>query len=132
MLENSDYLHRAEIPDVPECLIYADELRLQQVFDNIFANAYKYAGTKISVTAEKDDRRLLIAVEDFGGGVPDDELPFIKEKFKRGSNSEKTEGAGLGLYISDYFMNEMRGGINVENGERGLKVTVVLSLCGDN
>lgn len=34
MLENADYLHKATIPDIPECLIFADELRLQQVFDN--------------------------------------------------------------------------------------------------
>ena len=35
LLENSDYMHRAAVPDVPECLVYADGLRLQQVFDNI-------------------------------------------------------------------------------------------------
>ena len=44
MLENADYLHRAVIPPVPDCLLSADSLRLQQVFDNIFANSYKYAG----------------------------------------------------------------------------------------
>ena len=51
MLENADYLHKAEIPDIPDCLVYADGLRLQQVFDNIFANSYKYAKTEITVTA---------------------------------------------------------------------------------
>ena len=60
-----------------------------------------------------------------------DELPVIKEKFKRGSNSVNTEGAGLGLYISDYFMSEMHGGLNIENGSRGLKVTVIISLNGN-
>ena len=130
MLENADYLHKAAIPELPECLICADGLRLQQVFDNIFANSYKYAKTEIAVTVQKANDRLDIIIEDFGGGVPNEELSVLKEKFKRGSNSVNTEGAGLGLYISDYFMKEMHGELNIENGEHGLKVTVTLALSG--
>jgi len=130
MLENADYMHRATIPDIPECLVYADILRLQQVFDNLFANSYKYAKTEIAVTAEKDGDFINIAVEDFGGGVPKEELPTLKEKYKRGSNTQNIEGAGLGLYISDYFMKEMRGSLTIENGERGFKAIVSLRLSG--
>ncbi len=130
MLENADYLHKATIPDIPECLVYADSLRLQQVFDNIFANSYKYAKTDIVVTAQKADNYIVIGIEDYGGGVNAEELPVLKEKFKRGSNAKNTEGAGLGLYISDYFMKEMYGELNIENGEHGLKVTVTLTLSG--
>ncbi len=130
MLENADYLHRAAVPDMPECLVYADSLRLQQVFDNIFANSYKYAKTDITVTVQKTDKYIVIGIEDYGGGVLPDELPVIKEKFKRGSNSANVEGAGLGLYISDYFMKEMCGELKIENGEHGLKVTVTLALSG--
>lgn len=130
MLENADYLHCATIPDIPECLVYADGLRLQQVFDNIFANSYKYANTEITVTSQKADNSIVIDIEDYGGGVPVEELPVLKEKFKRGSNTEHTEGAGLGLYISDYFIKEMQGALNIKNGEYGLKVTVTLALSG--
>ena len=130
MLENADYLHKATIPDLPECLVYADSLRLQQVFDNIFANSYKYAKTDIVVTAQKADNYIVIGIEDYGGGALPEELPVLKEKFKRGSNAKNTEGAGLGLYISDYFMKEMQGELNIENGEHGLKVTVTLTLSG--
>lgn len=130
MLENADYLHKCKIPEIPECLIYADGLRLQQVFDNIFANSYKYAKTEITVTAEKDDKRIYITAEDFGGGVPEEDLSVLKEKFRRGSNCANTEGAGLGLYISDYFMKEMGGELKMQNGAHGLKATVVLRLSG--
>ncbi len=132
MLENADYLNKATIPELPECLVYADSLRLQQVFDNIFANSYKYAKTEIKVTAEKADDRINVIIEDFGGGAKQEELPVLKEKFRRGSNSANTEGAGLGLYISDYFMKEMQGELNIENGAHGLKVTVTLLLSGKN
>ena len=67
-------------------------------------------------------------MEDMGGGVKEEELPHIKEKFRRGSNAADIEGAGLGLYISDYFMKEMNGELVIENGERGLAVTVCISL----
>lgn len=130
MLENADYLHRATIPDIPECLVYADGLRLQQVFDNIFANSYKYAKTDISVAVRKCENNINIIIEDFGGGIREEELPVLKEKFKRGSNSANTEGAGLGLYISDYFMKEMGGGLAIANGAHGLQVTVTVALSG--
>lgn len=130
LLENSDYLHRAVIPDIPDCLLYVDKLRLQQVFDNIFANSYKYADTRIEVAVRRNGNCLAVSIEDYGGGVNVEELPLLKEKFKRGSNTGDKEGAGLGLYISDYFMREMQGEIIMENGQEGLRVTVRISLCG--
>lgn len=130
LLENADYLHRAAFSPIPPCLLCADKLRLQQVLDNIFANSYKYAGTEIVVTITGENRRLVLAIEDFGGGVPDEELPLLKEKFRRGSNAGDKEGAGLGLFISDYFMKEMHGALMVENGARGLRVSVRILLSG--
>lgn len=130
MLENADYLHRTNIPDIPACIIYADKLRLQQVFDNIFANSYKYANTQIELTIYRDKSCLTACIEDYGSGVRVDELPVLKEKFRRGSNAKNIEGAGLGLYISDYFMHEMGGELVVENGEKGLKTTVRIALSG--
>ena len=65
-----------------------------------------------------------------GGSCGSDELPLLKEKFRRGSNAEHKEGAGLGLYLADYFMKEMQGELTVENGRQGLKVTVRIRLSG--
>ncbi len=131
LLDNADYLHRAVIPDIPDCMVYMDPLRLQQVFDNIFANSYKYAGTEIEVTVSRTGRSLTVTAEDYGGGVKEEEVFLLKEKFKRGSNAEGVEGAGLGLYIADYFMREMGGGLTVENGEKGLRVSVTVLLSGE-
>lgn len=130
MLLGADYFHYAEIPAVPDCMLFADRLRLQQVFDNIFANSYKYANTEITVEISLKNNFLQIVIEDFGGGVPEKELPLLKEKFKRGENAENVEGAGLGLYISDCFMNEMGGKLVIENGQNGLAVTVNIKLSG--
>lgn len=132
LIENADYLHKANISDIPDALVYADILRLQQVFDNIIANSYKYAGTEINVEASETAEGLVISIEDFGGGVEISELPLIVEKYKRGSNSEGKDGAGLGLYISQYFMRQMGGELTVENGEKGLKVNVTVRFAGKN
>ncbi len=130
MLTDADYFHYARIPSVPDCLIYADKLRLQQVFDNIFSNSYKYADTEINVDISLHETFLCIRIEDLGGGVPDEEIPFLKEKFKRGQNAGNVEGAGLGLYISDCFMREMGGALIMENGSRGLMAVVRIPLSG--
>lgn len=132
MLRSADYLTRAEIPDIPERLLFADKLRLQQVFDNIFANSYKYAGTEIDIKIYVEKEFFVVSVEDFGGGVAPEELPALKEKFRRGKNSGSIDGAGLGLFISDTFMREMGGKLNIENGENGLKTTIFISISGLN
>lgn len=129
MLNNADYLHRAEIPPIEACLVIADPLRLQQVFDNIFANSYKYADSKIEISISYAENCLLIAIEDYGKGLLEEDISLIKEKYRRGANSTGIEGAGLGLFISDYFMKEMIGDLTVENGNHGLKVTVSIALC---
>lgn len=130
MLGRADYLGYASIPGIPGCLVFADRLRLQQVFDNLFANSYKYAGTKIDVTADRGNRYLAIIIEDYGGGASAEELPLLKEKFKRGSNTQDMDGAGLGLYLSDYFIREMQGELVIENGQNGLRAVVNILLCG--
>lgn len=130
LLENADYLRRADLPAIPDCVIYVDKLRLQQVFDNIFANSYKYADTPVSLSAFIETGYLIIRMEDYGGGVPPEELPLLKEKFHRGQNAGQLDGAGLGLYISDYFMKEMQGELTLQNGAHGLCVDVHLALSG--
>ena len=132
LLENADYLHRATLPKVPACLLSADVQRLQQVFDNLFANAYKYADGGIDVGISKDDPYLVTVIEDYGGGVKEEELPHLTEKFRRGSNADGLEGAGLGLHIADSFMREMGGRLVMENGEHGLIARVCIPLGGGN
>lgn len=128
LLENADYKHQAELPKMPVCIVSVDLLRLQQVFDNIFANSYKYGKAPIIVTYTKTDAYLVIAIEDYGGGVNEQKPDKLKEKYVRGSHTEKVEGAGLGLYIADYLMKMMQGAITLENGEHGFLVKVFLSI----
>lgn len=132
LLENADYMHQAALPSIPDGLILMDKLRLQQVFDNIFANSYKYANTKIDVTISKTGECIAVEIEDYGKGVPNDEILLLTEKYQRGSNAKEKEGAGLGLYICEYLIKQMGGMFLVENGKHGLRVSVLLRLVGKN
>ena len=100
---------------VPVCEVMIDKLRLQQVFDNLFMNSYKYADTDIKLSTSLSGDYLLIEIRDFGPGVKQEELPLLKEKYKRGSNSSDKDGAGLGLYLTEYFLTEMGGKLEISN-----------------
>lgn len=111
--------------DIQECLLYFDKLRLKQVLDNIINNSYKYAGTQVSVSFIENVEGTVIKIRDFGEGIAEEELALIKGKFYRGSNTEGKSGSGLGLYLADNFMKQMRGGMECYN-EDGFVVELFL------
>ena len=126
LIKNSDYLNRAGVFTVPLCDVYFDKLRLQQVFDNIFMNSYKYADTDMHVNVSISGDYLVIRISDEGPGVKEEEIPLLKDKFRRGSNASDKDGAGLGLYLTDYFMEKMDGKIGLKNLEPGFEVAVYI------
>ena len=128
LIENADYASKVEYTEIPGCLIFMDKLRAGQVFSNIIYNSYKYANTKIKLTTHMDEEYLYISLADKGGGVPEDELLFIMDKFRRGSNAEGIEGSGLGLNICRNLMQDMQGLIVCENEDGGFKVTLGFKL----
>jgi signal transduction histidine kinase len=128
LIEDADYRNLVAIPAIPECLLWADTIRLAQVFDNILGNSYKYADTRIRVEAAIVDNYLVLDFTDGGKGVAADELPLLTQKFYRGSNASERSGSGLGLYISSFFMSEMRGALSCENTPEGFSVKVSLAL----
>lgn len=128
LIKNADYLGRADSFDMPDCYVYFDKLRLQQVFDNIFMNSYKYANTDIKVTIFIQNDYLVVRIADEGPGVKEEELPLLKDKYRRGSNASDKDGAGLGLYLADYFVEKMDGKLGLKNLEKGFEVSVYLRM----
>lgn len=127
LLQKADYLHKATIDDVPQCLLNIDEQRLQQVFDNIFNNSYKYANTSIHVAFELEED-FIIHILDAGKGVKNEDVTRLCDKFYRGQNAEGKSGSGLGLYISKYLLEQMDGSICCENTAQGFLVQIYLKL----
>ena len=129
IITDADYQRRATVSQIPTCLIVADVLRLQQVFDNVISNSYKYANTSINISAKFDDDFLVIKVQDFGTGVSYEELPRLFDKFYRGGNKDKASGQGLGLFISKYFMTKMHGDIKCISTKDGFVVMVYIKMA---
>ncbi len=111
--------------ELPECLVYMDKLRLQQVIDNCLNNAWKYAGTMVEVYFHELEDGIRIQMRDSGNGVLEDELPLILEKFYRGSNAKGKDGSGLGLYLAKTFMEQMNGDMQCYN-DNGFVVELFL------
>ncbi len=85
-------------PALPTVL--ADELRIQEVLENLISNAIKFTpqgGTVVIGAAPMDDA-LKIWVRDTGAGIPADHLPHVFDRFWQGIKRDR-RGAGLGLSI---------------------------------
>lgn len=135
LIRSADYNARAAVAGVPSCMVMIDRLRLTQVFDNIFSNSYKYAGTAIDVAFSFDGNFLTVRAADSGPGAPEDSLPLLCNKFYRGENAKGKNGSGLGLYLARYLMEQMGGTLACENkitggAVCGFCVTVGIRLAG--
>jgi PAS domain S-box-containing protein len=99
--------------------IYGDRDRIGQVITNFLTNAIKYSPHEdiiiIKTTADKID--VQIGVQDFGVGIPKENLPHIFQRFYRvkGKTHDTVPGMGLGLYISSEIIKRQGGRIWVES-----------------
>lgn len=93
--------------DFPQ--IFASEIRLAQVINNLVSNAVRYTpgGGTIKLRASLKGKKILIEVEDNGSGISKEAMPRIFEDFYRGDR--ETEGTGLGLSICKRAV-ELHGG----------------------
>lgn len=108
--------------------VNADKNRLMQITENLIVNARKYAKTDIDVFITLSGGNVLIHFRDFGKGIPDEDMPFIFEKFYRGKNCGSEQGSGLGLYIVKYITEQMDGYILLKNHNDGLEAIVSLPI----
>lgn len=117
-------------PDFP--VIYGDERRLTQVLNNLVSNAIKYSpeGGDITITGEVHSEHVTVAVRDEGIGIPSHQQNRIFQKFSRLDNalSRKTEGTGLGLYLSKAIIEAHNGRIWFAANENGPGTTFTFSL----
>lgn len=110
--------------------VNVDKSRFTQLCENIINNARKYAKTEIKVFFTKENENIVLHFRDYGGGIPDENMPFIFEKFYRGNNSGNEQGSGLGLYIVKYIAEKTGGNVILQNHDRGLEVKVILPTAG--
>jgi PAS domain S-box-containing protein len=95
---------------------HADPHKLRQVLDQLVSNAVKYSpgGGVVSVSAQRRQDAVEVAVADEGVGIPVSERERIFAKFYKASGGQ---GTGLGLFIAQGLVREMGGTISVSSEE---------------
>jgi len=112
-------------------LVLADPQRTEQIIGNLMGNALRYVPVegKIWIKLEKANSFITISVCDNGPGIPEEDIPYIFDRFwrKEKSRSRNTGGSGLGLSIAKQFVEIQGGSIAAENlPTGGLKINVAL------
>lgn len=117
-------------PDTP-LTIQADADKLQQALLNLSDNAIRHTGKggQVSLTAVRENNTLHLSVADTGPGIPDEEIPFLFDRFWRGDKSRSRDGggSGLGLAIVKQIVDLHQGTIQVVCPD-GLGTVFTLSL----
>ena len=109
--------------------ITGDPERLKQVFCNVLDNAAKHGGSgkRIIVRLTQTDGAYVITIRDFGPGIPEAELPYVKQKFYKGSS--RARGSGIGLAVCDEIVRLHGGVFDIANAAGGgTVVTITLPL----
>ncbi|MEO7794495.1 MAG: PAS domain S-box protein, partial [Thermoanaerobaculia bacterium] len=88
-------------PDRP-VFLFADAVRLRQVFGNLIHNSYKYspAGGVISIALERREEEAVVTIRDNGVGIPADQLESIFEMFTQVHSSRGLSQGGLGIGLT--------------------------------
>jgi len=108
-----------------------DRLRLEQVADNLLANAVKYGrGLPIDVRAEASAGTARLVVSDHGPGIAPEDQARIFEQFERAAPSRHYGGLGLGLWIARQLVEAHGGRIRLDSTPgAGAEFTVELPLA---
>ena len=110
--------------------LYGDEVRIEQIMDNLLANAVKFteSGT-ISFRVCYHGRKLSLEIEDTGSGMTEETLSRIFRPFERKASAANADGHGLGLSITQGLVKLLDGSIEVTSSiEQGSMFRVTLPL----
>lgn len=116
-MEGSDEISKS-IEINQDVVFYSDAYRLSVIVNNIISNAIKYrdlnrAHHELVISATFSETDLILDFRDNGIGIATEYLPRVFEMFFRAT--ERSEGAGLGLYIVKETVEKLHGTISIES-----------------
>jgi signal transduction histidine kinase/CheY-like chemotaxis protein len=118
--------------ETPPLWVYADPMRLEQMIDNVVSNAIKYTPDKglISIRASREDRNVVIRVQDTGIGIPAEMLTTVFELFAQTDRAlDRSQGGlGIGLTIVKTLAELHEGSVEARSAGEGRGTEIVLRL----
>jgi two-component system, OmpR family, sensor kinase len=122
--------------EIDQVLVCGDKDKLKQVLLNLVSNGIKYtlAGGEVTVGLSKDKKEARLTVSDTGPGIPEQDLPYIFDRFYRGeksrTRSKDGKGFGLGLSIAYWIVRNHEGRIEASvNQPHGTTFCIWLPLA---
>ena len=111
-----------------------DPQRTEQVIGNLIGNALRHIpeGSNVWLVLEKTAKSICLFVNDNGPGVPDEDLPFLFDRFwrKDRSRTRASGGTGLGLAIAKQLIEAQGGTISARNlVEGGLQIQILFKVA---
>jgi len=108
--------------------VYADKDLIFQAIANILDNALKFTqeGGQIQMRCQANERVCAITISDTGGGIPEEHLDKVMQRFYRADASRNPEGTGLGLALVGAVAQLHKGEVALHNDNLGLRVTIKL------
>ena len=129
VMQASDLELRIKLPD-EKIEIEADPLLIKRVFENLISNAIKYggAGKYIDVELAREKEAAVVQISNYGETIPEEDLPYIFEKFYRAekARTNPSEGSGLGLAIVKSIMQLHGGNVHAKSANGKTTFTVCL------
>jgi two-component system, OmpR family, sensor histidine kinase ResE len=105
--------------EVSEDYFMFDADRIEQVLTNLIDNGIRHTsdGGALTLSVTSIDRGLSFHVSDTGSGIPDEDLPFVFERFYKADKARTRgrSGTGLGLAIAKNIVEAHRGSISVHS-----------------
>lgn len=97
--------------------VCVDRHLLKNILINLISNAFKYSGEGKSVTLKTNNncQKICFTIKDEGIGIPEQDLPYVFDRFFRAHNSGNVQGTGLGLNIVRKYIELMEGDIRLES-----------------
>jgi histidine kinase len=122
---------------VEKAVISADPTEMYRVISNIVQNSHHYAGIKnvvVTIGLRTIGKQAEIIITDNGNGIPEQQLPFIFNRFYQADDSrnQNSNGAGLGLSIAAMITSQHQGTIRAESpAGKGLSVIITLPIASE-
>jgi len=115
----------------PKIQVLADRFHFSNLIQNLLDNSIKYSdgNPEIEISSIENKKGINLVFSDNGIGIPQENIPFIFDKFYRVSDKRNTEikGFGLGLYYVKKIIAQHGWKISVKNNEeKGISISIFI------
>jgi two-component system OmpR family sensor kinase len=107
-----------EVGSAEGLVLHADAVLLDRALGNLVDNAVRYGAGTITLTADREDGAVVLAVHDEGAGMPPDFLAHAAERFRQDESSRTGAGAGLGLSLVDAIVTAHGAQLRICSADR--------------